>query len=133
MTTSTDIQTVKEVSLEIKKIIDELVVVVTEHESSTKGLFEQPNSKGSDEIRETLETMKANRKENKLTKRVVSVLKKQQTLLGRNWKANGSKEYDEITGLRVLVSNQTNSMREIRARLRSVEINIRSLEKKLHN
>ena len=107
---------------------------MTEHESSTKGLFEQPNSKGSDEIRETLETIKAQiRKENKLTKRVVSVLKKQQTLLGRNWKANGSKEYDEITGLRVLVSNQTNSIREIRARLRSVETNIRSLEKKLHN
>jgi hypothetical protein len=125
MTTSTDIERVKESSLETKQLIDELVALVTEHESSTKSLSDPLTLKGSHEIRERLETIKAQiRKEIKLTKRVESLLKKQQTIIERNRRSNDSIENDEIRHLSAAALDQSSSIRELRARLRGVETSV---------
>jgi phage shock protein A len=130
MTTSAEIEIVKESTHETQKIIQELFEVTSMHQSSMKDLSEKSASVTLEEIKDTKEKLTRQiQHERKLTRRVESILEKQSTILKQDWRADGSEAADEIKELSVVVSNQSQSVRVLKSTFLSLELRIEQLEK----
>lgn len=130
MTNSAEIEIVKESTLETQKIIQELLEITSRQQSSMKDLSEKSASKNPDEIKDTKERLKKQiQHERKLMKKVESILNKQEKTLQQARNPDDSEAANEVRALRVMISNQNQSVRELKATLLSLDLRIEHLEK----
>ena len=130
MTTSSQIKIVKESTLETQKIIQELLEITSRQQSSMKDLSEKSASKNLDEIKDTKERLKKQiQHERKLMKKVESILNKQEKTLQQDRNPDNSDVANEVRALLVMISNQNQSVRVLKATLLSLDIRIEHLEK----
>jgi hypothetical protein len=130
MTSSAEIEIVKESTLETQKIIQELVEITSKQQSSMKDLSEKPASKTPDEIKDTKERIKKEiQHERKLMKKVESILNKQEKILQQDRNPDDSEAANEVRALLVMISNQNESVRVLKTTLLSLELRIEQLEK----
>lgn len=130
MTTSAEIEIVKESTLETLKIIHELLEVTSMQQSNMKELSDRSVSKNPDEIKDTKEKLKRQiQHERKLTKKVESILNKQEAILHKHRNPSDSEVANEVRALLVTISNQNESVRVLKTTLLSLELRIEQLGK----
>lgn len=130
MTTSAEIEIVKESTLETLKIIHELLEVTSMQQSNMKELSDRSVSKNPDEIKDFKEKLKRQiQHKRKLTKKVESILNKQEAILEKHRNPPDSEVANEVSALLVTVSNQNESVRVLKTTLLSLELRIEQLGK----
>ena len=129
MTISAEIEIVKESTHETQKIIQELLEVTSMQQSNMEDLSDRSGSMNPAEIKDTKEKLKREiQHERKLTKKVESILNKQETILRQHRNPSDSEIADEVMALLVTVSNQNQSVRVLKTTLLSLELRIELLE-----